>query len=25
LGDLYGALQDPFGVHWAMNQPAGKH
>lgn len=24
-GDLYGALQDPFGVHWAMNQPAGKH
>lgn len=22
-GDLYGALRDPFGVSWAMNQPAG--
>ena len=21
-GDLYGALVDPFGVLWAMNQPA---
>ncbi len=21
-GDRYGALKDPFGVHWAMNQPA---
>lgn len=20
-GDLYGALKDPFGVHWAVNQP----
>ena len=21
-GDRYGALRDPFGVNWAMNQPA---
>ena len=21
-GDYYGALVDPFGVHWAFNQPA---
>ena len=21
-GDRWGALRDPFGVHWAMNQPA---
>lgn len=21
-GDRYGALKDPYGVHWAMNQPA---
>ncbi|MDB5446310.1 MAG: hypothetical protein JWQ97_1627 [Phenylobacterium sp.] len=22
-GDLYGAVRDPFGVSWAMNQPQG--
>ena len=22
-GDLFGALRDPFGVSWAMNQPQG--
>ena len=22
-GDLYGALRDPFGVSWGMDQPAG--
>jgi uncharacterized glyoxalase superfamily protein PhnB len=22
-GDVFGALKDPFGVNWAMNQPAG--
>jgi PhnB protein len=21
-GDLYGSVRDPFGVHWALNQPA---